>query len=78
MLRYLITIFFIFLVKLYQYLISPILPNACRFLPTCSEYTIEAIKTHGPFYGIFLGAKRILSCHPFSKKSGIDNVPKKQ
>lgn len=63
------------MVKLYQYLISPILPKACRFLPTCSDYTIEAIKTHGPFRGTLLGIRRILSCHPFSKKSGIDNVP---
>ena len=78
MLRYLITKLFVYLVKLYQYLISPTLPNVCRFLPTCSDYTIEAIKIHGPFHGIFLGIKRIFTCHPLSKKNGIDNVPKKK
>ncbi len=73
-----ISFVFIVLVKLYQYLLSPIIPKACRFLPTCSDYTIEAIKLHGPFYGSFLGIKRIMHCNPFSKKSGIDNVPTKK
>ena len=54
----------IFVIKIYQYLISPLLGNRCRFLPTCSEYFIEALKTQGLIIGIKLGLKRILKCHP--------------
>ena len=60
---------------IYQKLISPFLPATCRYSPTCSAYTVEAIKKHGPFYGFYLSARRILSCHPWSKKSGYDPVP---
>lgn len=66
--------FFIFLIKIYQYLISPILPNSCRYTPTCSQYTIQAIKKHGPFKGSWLGAKRIAKCNPWGS-SGHDPVP---
>jgi len=60
---------------IYQKLISPFLPATCRYSPTCSAYAVEAIKKHGPIYGFYLSARRILSCHPWSKKSGYDPVP---
>lgn len=65
---------FIFLVRLYQVVISPLTPATCRFEPTCSSYTIEALKKHGLFKGGWLAIKRILSCHPWGK-SGYDPVP---
>ena len=52
------------LIKVYKFLISPLLGNSCRYLPTCSEYSIEALKTFGFIKGSFLSLKRILSCHP--------------
>lgn len=61
-------------IKLYKYLISPILPNACRYSPTCSEYAVNALKKHGPFKGLYLAIKRILSCNPWGG-SGYDPVP---
>ncbi|MBA09664.1 membrane protein insertion efficiency factor YidD [Flavobacteriaceae bacterium] len=67
---------FLFLIKMYQFLISPFFPSTCRYQPTCSYYTIEALKTHGLIYGGWLGVKRIFSCHPFGG-SGYDPVPKK-
>jgi len=67
----------IFLVKGYQYLISPLFPSACRYVPTCSHYTIEALRVHGPFKGSWLAAKRISSCHPWGG-SGYDPVPPKR
>jgi putative membrane protein insertion efficiency factor len=60
---------------IYQKIISPFLPATCRYSPTCSAYAVEAIKKHGPFYGFYLAFRRILSCHPWSKKSGYDPVP---
>ena len=69
----------ILIIKFYKYLISPILGNRCRFLPTCSEYFIEALKTQGLIKGFILGIKRILKCHPFKilgGNHGIDFVPK--
>ena len=68
---------FVVLVRFYQLVISPLTPAACRFSPTCSAYMIEALKTHGLFYGGYLGMKRILSCHPWGK-SGYDPVPPKR
>ena len=68
----------IFIIKIYQYFISPLLSNKCRFFPTCSEYFIEALKTYGLFEGLKLGVKRIFKCHPFKKfggGQGIDFVP---
>ena len=53
------------------------LPNACRFTPTCSEYMIEAIKVHGTLKGIHLGLKRIIRCNPWGK-CGYDPVPPKK
>jgi putative membrane protein insertion efficiency factor len=60
---------------IYQKIISPFLPATCRYSPTCSAYAVEAIKKHGPFHGFYLALRRILSCHPWSKKSGYDPVP---
>lgn len=64
-------------VKLYQWVISPILPNSCRYDPTCSAYMIEAIKVHGPLKGLYLGTKRISRCHPWGGH-GYDPVPEKK
>ena len=64
---------FILPIILYQRLLSPILPSSCRFTPTCSEYTKQAIIKHGIIKGTFLGIKRILKCHPWGK-SGYDPV----
>ena len=66
----------IYVIKLYQYFISPILKTNCRYLPTCSEYTILALKERGLFMGIYYSSKRILSCHPFGGQ-GFDSIPKK-
>jgi uncharacterized protein len=61
-------------IKFYKYLISPMLPNSCRYTPTCSEYAIEAIKKYGLIKGIYLAIKRIISCNPWGG-SGYDPVP---
>ena len=58
------------LIKVYRFLISPLLGNSCRYLPTCSEYTIEALETFGFFKGIFLSIKRIVTCHPIKFLGG--------
>lgn len=58
----------------YQHFISPILPNSCRFTPTCSQYAVEAIKKHGPFKGLLLAIWRILRCNPWGGH-GYDPVP---
>ncbi|MCH5318461.1 MAG: membrane protein insertion efficiency factor YidD [Paramuribaculum sp.] len=64
----------IFPVRIYQIVISPLLPASCRFYPTCSQYTIEAVKKHGPLKGSYYAIKRILRCHPWGG-SGYDPVP---
>jgi len=61
------------LLKFYKYVISPMLPPACRFTPTCSEYTVEAIGKYGFIKGAWLGVKRLSRCHPFSD-GGYDPV----
>jgi hypothetical protein len=66
--------FLIIPVKLYQLLISPLLPASCRHYPSCSQYTIEAIKIHGILKGSWLAIKRISRCHPWGT-SGYDPVP---
>ena len=72
----LLTRFFILLVKIYQYVISPLFPAVCRYTPTCSVYAVEALKIHGPFKGGWLALKRISSCHPWGGH-GYDPVPPK-
>ncbi len=64
----------ILLLRFYKYFISPILPPACRFTPTCSEYSMEAFAKHGFFKGLWLTVRRISRCHPFNP-GGYDPVP---
>jgi uncharacterized protein len=64
------------IIKIYRMIISPYLAPSCRYFPTCSEYAIECLKTYGLMKGFFKATKRILSCHPFSKKDGFDPVVK--
>mgnify|MGYP001236854611 CR=1 FL=1 len=63
-------------INIYQYFLSPLLKTNCRYLPSCSEYSILALKKHGAIIGGFYSIKRIFSCHPFGGK-GYDPVPKK-
>jgi putative membrane protein insertion efficiency factor len=67
---------FIFPIRLYQWILSPLLGQNCRHEPTCSQYTVEAIQEWGPLKGIALGARRISKCHPWGT-FGYDPVPKK-
>ena len=62
-------------IKTYKFLISPLLGHSCRYLPTCSEYSIEALKKFGLIKGTIVSIKRILSCHPWSK-GGFDPIEK--
>ncbi|MEA3280939.1 MAG: membrane protein insertion efficiency factor YidD [Thermodesulfobacteriota bacterium] len=64
----------LFLIRAYQYIVSPVLSPSCRFYPTCSEYAYQAVLRYGLFKGSFLALKRILRCHPFNP-GGIDPVP---
>jgi len=64
-----------FLLRGYKRLISPFLPSACRFHPTCSEYMRQAVEIHGPAQGVWLGLKRLSRCHPFHE-GGFDPVPR--
>ncbi len=72
-----ITYFLLFLIKIYQLCVSPFFPKRCNFEPSCSEYTIEAIKIHGIFKGIYLGIRRILKCTP-NREFTYDPVPPKK
>jgi putative membrane protein insertion efficiency factor len=65
---------FVVLIRGYQVIVSPILPPACRFSPTCSQYAIEAIAKYGVIRGIVMGMRRLLKCHPFHH-GGYDPVP---
>ena len=65
---------FIALIRLYQITLSPVFGQHCRFTPTCSNYAIEALQKHGILRGSWLGAKRLLSCHPWHQ-GGYDPVP---
>jgi putative membrane protein insertion efficiency factor len=62
------------LIKGYQWFVSPILPSSCRFYPTCSSYTLQAIEVHGALKGSWLGLKRLVRCHPWNE-GGMDPVP---
>ncbi len=62
------------IIRLYRAAVSPFFPSTCRFTPTCSRYTLEAIEVHGAIKGTWLGMKRIAKCHPFHR-GGYDPVP---
>jgi uncharacterized protein len=64
----------IFFVKIYQNTVGLVLPNSCRFTPTCSVYMVDSIIKHGSLKGTWNGLKRISRCHPYSKSSGWDPV----
>tara|TARA_B100001093_G_C26270458_1_gene776724 strand:- start:301 stop:552 length:252 start_codon:yes stop_codon:yes gene_type:complete len=75
-----LTYILIKLIKGYKFLISPLLGQTCRYMPTCSEYSIEALKTFGFLKGLFLSLKRIFSCHPIKflgGGEGFDPIKKK-
>tara|TARA_B100001121_G_scaffold168291_1_gene146982 strand:- start:624 stop:875 length:252 start_codon:yes stop_codon:yes gene_type:complete len=75
-----ITNILISLIKGYRFFLSPLLGSTCRYFPTCSEYSIEALKTYGFFKGSWLSLKRIFSCHPIKTLGGgegLDPVIKK-
>jgi len=74
--RWIFRSFFILLVKIYQYLISPLLPRTCRYTPSCSGYAIEAFKTHGVLKALFFTIRRVISCNPWGGH-GEDPVPPK-
>ena len=64
----------ILLIRIYQWVISPIIGPKCRYQPTCSHYAVEALKKHGPIKGFWLAVRRIARCHPWGG-SGWDPVP---
>jgi len=72
--QYLLTKFFVFLIKVYQYTLSPFIGRSCRYTPTCSHYSVEALEKYGPFKGGWMAAKRIASCNPWGGE-GYDPVP---
>ena len=75
-----LTIILIKFIKGYKFLISPLLGHSCRYLPTCSEYSIEALETHGLIKGTMISFKRIITCHPIKilgGGEGFDPVKKK-
>ena len=61
-------------IHLYRWTLSPLLPRACRFHPSCSAYALEALRQHGPFRGLVLALRRLGRCHPFNP-GGLDPVP---
>jgi len=66
--------FFVLLVRAYQMILSPLLPPACRYYPSCSNYAIEALEKHGAWRGGWMAVRRIGRCHPF-RPGGFDPVP---
>ncbi len=72
--KWLFTLPLLALVKFYQYCISPLTPPSCRYVPTCSQYAVEALRKYGPIKGCWLTLKRLLRCHPWGG-SGYDPVP---
>jgi putative membrane protein insertion efficiency factor len=69
---------FILPIRIYQHTLSPLLGKNCRYQPTCSSYMIQAVEEWGVFKGVYLGAKRILRCHPWSDHSMHDPVPRRE
>jgi len=74
MIRQILSFPFIVLIKLYQWILSPLLGPKCRFSPTCSQYGLEAFKKYGPLKGLWLTIKRVSKCHPWGGH-GYDPVP---
>lgn len=74
MLRKILSLPLLALIRFYQSVLSPLTPSSCRYVPTCSEYSMQAIRKHGPFRGTYLAIKRILRCHPWGGH-GYDPVP---
>ena len=72
--KYILSLPFIILIKLYQWIISPLLGPKCRFTPTCSQYGLEAFKKYGPIKGFWLTINRMRKCHPWGGH-GYDPVP---
>ena len=66
-----------FLIRVYQRTLAPFFGSCCRFEPSCSNYMLEAIRTHGVGYGVFLGIRRVSRCHPWNS-GGPDPVPPKK
>jgi uncharacterized protein len=65
---------FVFVVRFYQVVLGPLLPAACRYVPSCSVYALEALERHGPWRGGWMAVRRIFRCHPF-RPGGYDPVP---
>ena len=65
------------LIRAYQFVLSPLLPPSCRYLPSCSDYAVEAIGRHGVIVGVGLAARRLARCHPWGS-SGYDPVPERR
>jgi putative membrane protein insertion efficiency factor len=63
----------ILILRAYKYFLSPFLPSSCRFMPTCSVYSVDAIRRYGTVKGLYLSVRRILKCHPFHQ-GGYDPV----
>jgi hypothetical protein len=74
--RWIFRLLFIMLIKIYQYLISPLMPRTCRYTPSCSQYAIEAFRKHGVIKAIIFSSRRIISCNPWGGE-GEDPVPPK-
>ena len=72
-----ITLIIVGIIKFYHFVISPVIGPSCRHHPTCSEYSIESIKTHGVIRGVYLALKRISRCRP-GGSHGFDPVPKRE
>ncbi|MCK6541641.1 membrane protein insertion efficiency factor YidD [bacterium] len=77
MLRRSVLYFFVSLIRIYQHTLSVYFPSSCRFYPSCSQYSIESLKSHGLFKGLWLTIRRISKCHPFHE-GGYDPVPQNQ
>lgn len=73
-LRFILSLPFIALIKLYQWILSPVIGPKCRYTPSCSQYALEALKKYGPLKGSWLALKRISRCHPWGGH-GYDPVP---
>ena len=67
----------VFIIKIYQFIFSPLIGKNCRYIPTCSEYAIESLKSHGLFRGSFFAIRRISKCHPLGGH-GFDPTPKRK